>query len=156
METAPEWRIRSATIADAAVLASLRAEFLAEVTQGAVLDPALRPALVDYFGRSLATGEFIAELALAGGEIIATSGLVWHQHPPTPKNVSGREAYVMNMYTRPVWRGRGIAAQLLERLFKIIRERGVHRVVLHAMPRARDLYTRAGFTAVDSEMRLDL
>lgn len=156
METAPEWRIRCATIADAAALAAIRAEFLAEVTQGAAPDPALRPALDAYFSQTLATGEFIGELALAGGEIIATSGLVWHQHPPTPKNVSGREAYIMNMYTRPAWRGRGIAAQLLERLFRIIRERGVHRVVLHAMPRARALYSRAGFSAVDSEMRRDL
>ncbi|MCC6358706.1 MAG: GNAT family N-acetyltransferase [Phycisphaerales bacterium] len=156
MEPAPEWRIRPATIGDAAVLASLRAEFLAEVTQGTPLDPALRPALDEYFARSLKTGEFIAILAVAGDTIIATSGLVWHQHPPTPKNVTGREGYIMNMYTLPAWRGRGIAAALLERLLDIIREHGCRWAVLHAMAKARGLYARFGFQACESEMRLDL
>ncbi len=117
----------------------------------------MRVALESYFAKTIEAGEFVAYLAELDGRIVATSGLVYHRHPPSPKNLQGCEAYVMNMYTRPEYRGRGIATTLLARLVERARPHCC-RVVLHALPEARSLYLKAGFVTLDpavAEMRLD-
>jgi GNAT superfamily N-acetyltransferase len=147
---------RLATAEDAASLARLRAAFLAEVAQADAADPALLDALRRYFAAALPAGEFVAYLAEAGGEIVATSGLVFHRHAPSHHNHSGCEGYILNMYTLPAWRGRGIATTLLRKLLDVASERGCPRVSLHARPQGRPIYVKAGFVAVETEMRLAL
>ena len=110
--------IRLATLDDVAALVDLRTKFLAEVT-GSCAGPELIEALTQYFLRTLATGEFVAYVAESEGRIIATSGLVYYRHPPSAANLHSCEAYVMNMYTLPVWRGQGIATTLLDRLIEL-------------------------------------
>lgn len=154
----PDRRVeyRFAAPADIPVLTTLRAAFLAEVAGADSTEPSLLAALTDFFACKIASGEFAAVLAVIDGAVIATSGLVWHEHPPSARNVSGREAYIMNMYTLPPWRGHGIAAELLRRLLAFVREKGCRKVSLHALPKAREIYVRSGFSAVTSEMRLEL
>lgn len=147
---------RLATADDVEPLVALRAAFLAQVGGADPADATLRDALRHYFASALPAGEFVAWLAVADGQIVATSGLVIHRHPPSPTNLAGREAYVMNMYTLPAWRGRGLAAALLDRLIDHARAAGCCRVVLHALPRARSIYVRAGFVPAEGEMRLVL
>jgi GNAT superfamily N-acetyltransferase len=65
-------------------------------------------------------------------------------------------AYIMNMYTLPRHRGRGIATELLARLVAHARQKDCARAFLHALANARSIYERAGFLPDDSEMRLDL
>lgn len=100
---------RRAVVADVDALAQFRAAFLAEVRGVSAADTNLLSALRRYFSAAVPTSEFIAYLAESDGQIIATSGLVFHQHPPSPRNLSGREAYIMNMYTLPTWREIGRA-----------------------------------------------
>jgi GNAT superfamily N-acetyltransferase len=95
-------------------------------------------------------------LAVVGGRVVATSGLIIHRHPPSARNPEGREAFVLNMYTVPAWRGRGLASSLLQRVLAAARQAGCSRVILHAAPRAAPIYLRAGFLSVDTEMRLNL
>lgn len=141
---------------DAEVLVELRCAFLVEAGTGPEPDERLRAAMRGYFAETIPAGEFAAELALHGGAIIATSGLVFRRVPPSIHFPTGREAYIMNMYTRPGWRGRGVATQLLARLLARARAAGCGKVTLHAFPKAAPIYTRAGFTPVEGEMRLDL
>jgi GNAT superfamily N-acetyltransferase len=145
---------RLATADDVASLVRLRAAFLAEVAEADAADPALLDALRQYFAAALPAGEFVALLAEAGGEIVATGGLVFHRHAPSHHNLSGCEGYVLNMYTLPAWRGRGIATAILRKLLVVASERGCPRVSLHARPQARPIYARAGFVPVETEMRL--
>jgi GNAT superfamily N-acetyltransferase len=149
--------IRAATVADVETLAALRAAFLAEVSGADPTDPRLLDALRRYFRVAVPAGEFvahIAETAETAPLAVATGGLVFHRHAPSAKSLDGLEGYVMNMYTAPAWRGRGIAGRLLQLLLANARRRGCARVSLHAVPPARPLYAQAGFAAVDSEMRL--
>ena len=62
----------------------------------------------------------------------------------------------MNMYTLPEERGRGLATELLKRLLDDARELRIAVVVLHAMPKGRSIYLKAGFVPSESEMRLRL
>lgn len=148
--------IRLGVADDVESLVALRATFLAEVASADPTDPALLSALRRYFAAAVPAGEFVAALAVHDGRVVASSGLVYHRHPPSPGNLAGCEAYVMNMYTLPAWRGRGLATALLARLVDVARAGGCCRVVLHALPLARAVYDRAGFVPADGEMRLDL
>jgi GNAT superfamily N-acetyltransferase len=149
-------RYRRADIRDVETLAVLRREFLLEVADAQPDDTSILPNLRNWFQEKLANGDFSAFLAVVGDEVIASSGLVVHEHPPGIMIPNGREAYIMNMYTRPAWRGKGIASSIFRKLLEIAREKDCSRVALHALPAGRGIYEKEGFVAGDKEMRLDL
>jgi GNAT superfamily N-acetyltransferase len=147
---------RLAMTSDVAVLVELRLAFLREVANADPNDAALREELTRYFASALLASEFMACVAEADQRIVATSGLVFHHHPPSAKNLEGREAYIMNMYTVPAWRGQGIASKLLRNLIDLARAAGCKRVALHELPGAGQIYQKAGFAPPETEMRLEL
>ena len=147
---------RPATPADADVMTALRLAFLAEAVHEDPTDPMLAAAIRAFFARTLADGSFHAILAVDDGRVVASSGLVVQLRPPSPPNMAGREAYVMNMYTLPSHRRRGLARELLRRLIALARELDCPRVSLHALPAAGDLYESLGFTPAHHELRLDI
>jgi GNAT superfamily N-acetyltransferase len=146
---------RLATSDDVRTLVSLRATFLAEVSGADAADPLLLESLLRFFSTSVPKGDFVGYFATVESRIVATGGLVFHNYPPSPKNIQGRPAYIMNMYTLPGWRGRGIGSEILRRLIDVAR-RQCRWVQLHAVSKARPIYAKAGFTPMDNEMRLDL
>lgn len=151
--------IRRATVADLPTLVALRlALFRAMGIAGDLTgDGPLAAALADYFATAIPAERFRPWLACdAAGLAVGCGGLVFLQRPPSPGNHSGREAYVMNIYTVPAWRGRGVAGQLLGQILGFVRDSGVTVVRLHATAQGRSLYERAGFEAVGTEMVLTL
>lgn len=64
----------------------------------------------------------------------------------------GRHAIVLNVYTEPAWRRRGLAELLMRRVLAWAREERLDRLVLHASQEGRRLYERLGFVATN-EMR---
>ncbi len=149
-------QFRPAEIEDLDALVNLRARFLAEVSGSDPSAPELLLALRRYFQSTIPTGEFVGYIATAGAEAVATGGLVFHTHPPTAKNLAGREAYILNMYTLPAWRKRGIASALLQKLVDHAHAAGHARVSLHTLPGGQSIYEQAGFEETAGEMRLDL
>lgn len=147
---------RLATIADLDALVTLRSAFITEVAESPFSASDLQAAVRAYLAKTLPAGEFVAYVAVCRGQIIATSGMVFHHQPPTPWNLPGITAYVMNMYTLPAWRHQGIATTLLQLLVSYAFEKQCQRVTLHTMPQARHLYTGLGFMPSDNEMVLDL
>jgi len=152
----PSVSYRRAEMRDVEALAILRREFLLEVADARADDPSILPNLRSWFKEKLANGHFAAILAVINDEVIASSGLVVHEHPPGIMIPNGREAYIMNMYTRPACRGQGIATEIFRQLLDIAREKNCTRVALHALPAGRPIYEREGFIPGDKEMRLDL
>jgi ribosomal protein S18 acetylase RimI-like enzyme len=137
-------------------LVNLRLAFLAEVSAATGSDPVLRDSLTEYFSKMIPSNEFIGFLAVADSTIIATSGLVFHRHPPSNRNPTGREAYIMNMYTLPEYRRRGIATRLLQMLIDHARQNDCGKISMHALPKGRSIYVNAGFVPIETEMRLNL
>ncbi|MGD0769373.1 MAG: GNAT family N-acetyltransferase [Tepidisphaeraceae bacterium] len=147
---------RRANALDVQSLVNLRLAFLAEISGASESDPVLRKSLAEYFSRTIPSEEFIGFVAVADGAIVATSGLVFHRHPPSNRNPTGREAYVMNTYTDPAWRRRGIASRLLQLLIEYARQNNCGKISLHALPKGRSIYVNAGFVPIETEMRLEL
>ncbi len=107
-----------------------------------------------YFQNKLSSGEFVAFLAEVDGQIVGTSGLVLFEKPPTPGNIRGMEAYALDIYTTPDWRGRGIATALAKEAICSAQEVGA-RVWLRAMSEdGRRIYERLGFVGSHSYMEL--
>jgi GNAT superfamily N-acetyltransferase len=150
------WRVRSACYADCRALVDLRRALFRDMGyQDEVLLDCLTQNCASYFATALPRQEFRAWVAEAGGEIVACGGVVIHYVPPTTRNLQGREAYIMNMYTRPGWRRQGIGTAILQAILDHLRTSGITVVSLHATDSGRSIYKREGFEP-SSEMRLQL
>src|SRR5688500_4298664 len=147
------YSFRKAAIEDTERLVELRVAMQVELGNSSEL---LADSLRTYFARTLADETFRAYVACRGDRIVASSGMVIDRHPPSGGTLDGRYAYIMNMYTVPEERGRGLATELLKRLLDDARQLQIASVVLHAMPKGRSIYLKAGFMPSNSEMRLRL
>ena len=95
-----------------------------------------------------------AWLVFDGEEVVGTGAVSFYQVMPTYHNPSGKKAYIMNMYTRPDYRRRGIAHRVLELLTAEAEMRQIDAVTLEATAAGRPLYEAFGFTAMRDEMAL--
>ncbi len=107
-----------------------------------------------YFNRFIPRKEFLSWVADNDGEIVATSGLVFFQKPPSPRNDSGKEAYIMNMFTLTKWRKKGIASKILEEIIDFLKKEGITSISLHSTEVGKSVYEKGGFIPVDTEMKL--
>ncbi len=151
--------IRRATAADVDALVELRTALFTEIGRLGP-DPAevawFRDANRAYLAESIPAGSFLAWVAEVDGRVVATSGLVLFPVPPQPENPGGLVAYVMNMYTRPGYRRRGIAKAVLEAILAHVKATTAGHVLLLTTPTGRGLYARAGFDLLSRAMELHL
>ena len=149
---------RTATVADIDDLISLRMVFLKEVES--VYDPqyesSVRSSFTKYLLESIPDENYVSWLAVDDRRIIATSGLSFNTVPPSYGNHTGKEAYVMNMYTLPEYRRKGIAKLLFEKTLEEAKRRGVGKIRLHATEMGKPLYQKYDFEERGDEMVLFL
>lgn len=105
----------------------------------------LKTHLEAYLSIAIEQEDYIGWLAMADGEIAGAGGIVIRQRPGSFINPTGREAYVMSMYTAPAHRRKGIAATILNNLVAVAKEMGVKLVELHATPDGEPVYVKNGF-----------
>jgi GNAT superfamily N-acetyltransferase len=110
----------------------------------------------EFFAQALAEGRYKGWLAQqSDGRIISGGGIVISTRPSHPAHPSLRRADILNMYTEPPFRRRGIARQLMLAMIAWCRQEGFEWVTLHASNDGRKLYESLGFKQT-SEMRLEL
>ena len=63
--------------------------------------------------------------------------------------------YIWGVYVEPAYRRRGIAKQLTKKAIAYLKSLGCTRVILHASPSGKPVYTSLGFSE-SNEMRLNL
>jgi GNAT superfamily N-acetyltransferase len=85
-------------------------------------DAEMTEGLRKFFSATMPGDEFIAWIAEEDGRMVGTSGLCFFELAPSYKNMSGRVAYIQNMYTLPEYRGRGIAKILFDKLLTEAKE----------------------------------
>lgn len=141
------WSIRKAGLEDVDELIRLRLALLRSTRGAAELkdEEVLVEATRRYFEWALPSGRFHAWVAEAEGRMVACSGLIPIERPPMPDTLASLEVYILNMYTEPEWRGRGMARALFAELMRLARELGAGRVLLHATADGRPLYEAMGF-----------
>lgn len=107
-----------------------------------------------YYQKALSDGSHIAYLVFDESGCIGTGGVSFFQVMPTYHNPSGKKAYIMNMYTNPKYRRKGIAYKTLDMLIKEIKSKGISSISLEATDMGRPLYEKYGFVKMNREMEL--
>ena len=124
-----------------------------------LLEGPLTDASEAFFRGTIESGEYVAWLAVPRHEpdlVVGGAGVLLRPMLPRPTPggvVQGREALIVNVYTEPAWRRRGLAGLLMRHILDFTRANGIHRVLLHASKEGRPLYESLGFVPT-SEMRL--
>lgn len=109
-----------------------------------------------YYEKALKSGDHVAYLAFDGGRFVGAGGISFYRVLPTCSNPSGQKGYIMNMYTAPSHRRRGIASHTLRLLTDAALRRGIAEISLEATPAGRPLYEKHGFISSANEMELPL
>jgi GNAT superfamily N-acetyltransferase len=151
-----DYTIRTAVAGDAAVIARHRVEMFRAM---GIDDPALdtveaasRARLIE----QITSGEYLGWLAEHDGTTIAGAGVLLHQYYPSVANVRGRPtAYILNVYTDPAYRRRGLARRLVEEILGWCAANDIPRASLHASAAGRAVYEQLGFVSTN-ELRIDV
>ena len=151
---------RRANVDDIEILIDFRVRFLNELYNHPEDDETeiLRKALQEYFSEAIPSNDFIAWLAEYNGKIIGTSGMVVWQMPARYGGLeSGKLGYILNLYTIPEVRRKGICTRLLSELIKEAKLLGLTYLHLHASEDGINIYRKAGFAKPDQiELKLRL
>ncbi len=108
----------------------------------------------EYYKRALISGEHVTYLVYDEDTFVGAGGISFYQVMPTYHNPSGRKAYIMNMYTAPEYRRKGIAYHTLDLLVNAAKEHGISQISLEATKAGRPLYEKYGFVKMNDEMEL--
>ncbi len=147
-------QFRKATLEDIDILVNLRVNFLKEVEKPSneALSIVLRESIHQFFRKKMHNNEFVSWIATNEGKIIATSGVSFLDVPPSYANASGKEAYIMNLYTLPQFRKRGIGTKLLDKIISEVRKSLVKKIRLHSTEIGKPIYIKKGFDDSNNEM----
>ena len=155
-----QYAIRQAEAADAGIIAGHRVAMFRDMGEvpSDELAETLRSAAASSLAELLRAGGYVGWLAVdPRGRVVAGAGVhIKDQLPRISPDRSHIEVapvpLVVNVYTEPEWRHRGIARALMRTLMAWAANRGFDRVVLHASADGRPLYASLGFVATN-EMR---
>ncbi|MCR2805462.1 GNAT family N-acetyltransferase [Paenibacillus soyae] len=153
-----EFMIRRAEHSDVEELVELRMALLQEVgglTNKTEIET-VSHANKMYYEKHLKSEEYISFVAESQGKLIATSGLIIINRPPYLHNLLGMDAYIMNVYTIPTYRGNGIATALLDSCIEFAKNNHVGRIILTASADGLPVYEKRGFKRKSSAMELVL
>jgi GNAT superfamily N-acetyltransferase len=145
--------IRSATSADAGVLAELRWEFRAGRQPPAETHDVFVKRCAAWMRRELTSANWRAWVAVVDGAVV---GHVWMhtiQKIPNPVDESEMLVYLSNLYVKAPARG-GLGTQLLDTALDWARANRVDRIVLWPTARSVSLYLRHGFSRGGDVMEL--
>jgi GNAT superfamily N-acetyltransferase len=145
--------IRSATSADAGVLAELRWEFRAGRQPPAEARDVFLKRCAAWMRRELTSANWRAWVAVVDGAIV---GHVWMntvQKIPNPVAEPETLVYLSNLYVRESARG-GLGTKLLDAALGWARSNHADRIVLWPTPRSVPLYLRHGFSHGGEVMEL--
>lgn len=108
----------------------------------------------NYYKKALSDGTHTAYLIFDEGNFAGAGGISYFQVMPTYHNPSGNKAYIMNMYTKPEYRRKGIAYRTLDMLVRDAKNKGITAISLEATDMGRSLYEKYGFVRINNEMEL--
>jgi len=145
---------RKAVLSDAEKLAEIRSFFLKEMNNVTSEEERIivEQANLEYFRKALLDDTFISWIVLDDGVIVATSGLSFSVVPPFYNLLDGKVAYIMNIYTLPSYRNRGIGTELFKKLVDEAKQLGYKKITLSATDMGRPLYEKYGFKDVHDGM----
>jgi GNAT superfamily N-acetyltransferase len=150
-----EIRIRPATPADIPHVVRHRQRMFADIDRGTPAElEAMGLTTAAYLRDAMPPGRYRGWLAeTAAGDVVAGVGVAIHSWPGSPDDPNACRGIVINVYTDPAFRRRGIARRLMDTLIAWCRAEGFGGIALHATVHGRPLYEQLGFQPTN-EMRL--
>lgn len=146
--------IRPISLADAEVIAAHRHQMF--VDDGIPDDDrmhALIEAFLPWVKVRIQMGLYTGWFALDEEKIVAGVGMITLDWPPHPLHEEPLRGYILNVYTQPEYRGKGISKRLMREAMAEAVRRKITLVTLHASKMGRPVYEKLGFTSSSSEMR---
>ena len=105
---------------------------------------AMETQLPDYFERKLGT-ELIAFVAKDGDRVVSVAYLHIIEMPANSLLLNGLYGEVLNVYTEPEYRGKGICTKLMNNLVEYGKKAGLGRIDLSATEDGYPIYAKLGF-----------
>lgn len=140
--------IRQVEEADIDGMTAHRLNYLAEL-QGERTEEykaILRRELAAFIRQSMREGSFYAVLAELKGEMVAFGGMVIKKIPGDFNKASYLEGDILNMYTLPKFRKKGISSLILNALIRKAKELGLSKLALHTSKDGEHMYRKFGFS----------
>jgi len=150
-----EFNIRGTTVSDLGIIMHHRRSMFFDMGHH---DEAALAAMLKtsepFFAKRLADGSYVGWLVEnPKKEVIAGGGLIIFEYHSSPADPVPRRPIIVNMYTEPAHRRKGMARELMKRMIDWCRQEGFGTVLLHASEDGRSLYQSLGFEPTN-EMRL--
>lgn len=141
---------RLATLDDLEWIIDLRKQLLIE--EGQIVSFNIDEELNTFFENQLTSHQYVQWLVEEDNKVIATGAIQFISFPPSYFNPTGIRDYILNMYTHPDYRGKGIAKQLVNQLLKEAQRRKVQHIFLISSEMGKPLYKKIGFKENDIYM----
>jgi GNAT superfamily N-acetyltransferase len=135
--------VRPAGVPDLPVLAAMRWQFRTDGTEPSEDRTAFEKRFCERVSASFDDGSWRAWVATDDGEVIGHIYASRIGKLPNPVDEAETHLYLSNLYVRPEYRGRGIAAALLDAALADLDD--IDATILWARPGTAALYARYGF-----------
>jgi len=151
-----DYTIRRTRPDEAAVVIDHRMQMFAEMgwfTWEAMLPQ--REQSIRVVEQQLADETYVSFFVVQAETIVAGAGVTIYEGMPNALDGTTRRVRLVNVYTEPDHRRRGLARRLVHVVLDWCREQGYTSITLHASDAGLPLYESMGFV-VTNEMRLSL
>lgn len=146
-----DYQFRPATPEDAAIIAHHRAAMFRDM--GSINDEEaakLEAEVFPHIRQMLADWRYAGWLVEHRGKVIAGGGVLIRQELPRPGILEGgAAAHVVNVYTEPAHRRRGLARELMQTILDWCEQQHIVVVTVAASDAGRPLYERLGFVQMN-------
>lgn len=85
-------------------------------------------------------------------KVIATGFIFYYQSVPSSFNVTGRNAYITNIYVDPNYRNKGIGSNIVKNLILKSLKRNFKVIMLNASEEGKKIYEKLGFKNINNSM----
>lgn len=150
-----DFTVREAGAEDHPIILHHRRSMFRDMGEGTVeeLDRMVEVAS-PWLTRAMEDGLYRHWLAIdESGRVAGGGGVLLSPWPANPHDPCTERAVILNVYTEPEFRRRGVARRVMTAILAWIKAYGLRGVNLHASPEGRTLYEKLGFEATN-EMRL--
>lgn len=140
--------VRKVETKEVGILVEYRLAYLTEL-QGEMspeFQEKLKKELKKYFTKAIAKKRIVAFIAELKSEVVGFGALVIKEIPGDFHQSTILEGDILNMYTLPFARRKGVSAMILENLLGEARRLGLTKVSLHTSKDGEKLYRKYGFS----------
>lgn len=144
--------IRLKRITDTDELMKWRAEVI-ETVFGEKPSPQLLEANRRYYDHHIPDGSHMAFLAVYEGKEVGSGSICFTDELPSPDNLSGHCAYLMNIYVREGYREHGIGHAIVSKLLEEAERYDCGKIYLETTDKGRGVYESLGFRDMPDMMK---